>query len=348
MELIVGPVARCLLRDGDKTLIALFIACRSCLADIPLNIMHIALAARRSYPFPRLGQDVFRAALCAGRTADEMDHILVVFRCGTPPIASWLAARSDADTLFARLAPLHLTLPRLFHDAAKCFATQPALLSALCDTPPPREHLVRDLFRVHGGFPLSVRPAIVKLLQGRHAVGLNLLESEFLRFLENAGDEEFQWMVEHCPITAEFSLETLKRPAHARVPHITAHYPYIVRRAFHAHAYRVHINLDIEDIDRQWLRLLYEDNQAVLRFLDTSQFSTSGLCALVRAGVKIPASWLLKKRIPADEVLARDALTEDEKLVSDYLALTRDIGHPAASGTPTAAKIRAHPRNPWK
>lgn len=339
MELIVGPVACILLRARDKTLTELLQTCWHCVHAIPGQIVSTVLTMRAHCWSPWLGDRVFRAALRAGRSADEMDHILVVFGCERLTIVDWLVREPDAETLLRRVAPLCLTRPGLLHRAAFVFAVRPTLLNALCEIALNASHvagLVRELV-VHCGLSAPIRSMIMRLHQGRRCVGIHLSLSDFLRFINTASDDDFDWMIHNCPLRAHISHDTASQTPPPRIAKILESYPYSVLSAFHPEPYQIAEFRPFENIDILWLRLLFHDCPHMGTYFANHALTQAAARALLSVGVVISVSTLMKNALFVDELLGNDVVTADQRLVCDYLRMRRE----SATHVPTADELRA-------
>lgn len=329
MELIVGPVACALLRARDKTLLALVQTSRQCAADIPVAIMDTVLTMRRRYWSPGLGERVFRCALRAGRSADDMDHILAVFYCTTPKLG-WVMATPSAETLIRRLRPLRLTWPHMFQDDFSAF-DPPAVIKAFCDTQFDCKWTKEMLAALieKNGLPASHRPLIQELLHGRRMVPVKIARESFFRFMDTASEEEFDWMVEHCPLTTDWSLSDIRsKQVPKRLWEVMERYPYVARLAFRYHGTRFDELRPFDTIHAAWRWLLLHDHPHIASYL--TRFSCSSRAealALRIIDITIPPSALIAQHIPPDEVLDVTALSVEDRLMSSYVRLQRNASY---------------------
>lgn len=237
VELIVGPVACLLFLERDKTLLCLLRACRTCAGSIPASIMTTTLALRRTYPSAGLGRNVFRCALKAGRSADELEHIVAVFGdAAMVDIMAWVAEQSDGAILLRRLSPLSLARRGVFHNAVNAFEGRGDLLQVFFDAAFVHADRLSHLAQLvsNYGLPSWLRPCVPHVLGARRSVQVAVVVDRFEYFLYDASFEEFDWMVEHCPVIPYSLNIILHDPVPPRFLDILRRYPYAVLRHFQA------------------------------------------------------------------------------------------------------------------
>lgn len=323
LDLVVGPLACILLLERDPALPALLQTCRFCASNIPTSLIPAVFSMRRAYPCAGLGVNVFRVALRAKRPADDLEHIIAVFgACVLEGLMDWLSQQSDAVCLLRVLRLLRLNHPAIFASTFNAFEHRPDLFEALFeDLLMMGGFMERDAVTaliINYGLPQWARPFLLRFLEGRRALDIDVGTDRFRYFLHHAPDDEFNWMIEHCPVVGTLTPSDIAEPVAPRLLEILRRYPYAVLCHFRAER-RLIANPGYAA--PVLCPLLFLDNPSVTQHILTGECRLDTLRALKFAGIDVSVDRMVASAVPPDEVLEEDVITADDRVVSDFIRL---------------------------